>query len=310
MVWTYRHFHWLGLFYVLVATQGGHFVEHVVQMVQIHVLDRSGPAARGVFGELDVEWVHFGWNTWVLLAVVLLLVRYRRNPWLRATLVIAGWHEIEHAFILTKYLATDVPAHPGLLSEGGAVGGGLSLARPDLHFLYNLAERAPLFVAFAWTLKRSYDDWLARALPTAGVDALVATTKRAAVQRFGAGDVIISEGDAADRFYVLARGEVEVLTNAGDTAQAAQARLGPGAFFGEMGMLSDDPSPRTATVRAVTAVEVLTLDRSAFQALVEYRRPPPSRSLASQQTATRPTAFPRTSASTFRLEGAGVPSLE
>lgn len=29
-------------FFVLVITQGGHVVEHVVQMLRIHVLDRTG----------------------------------------------------------------------------------------------------------------------------------------------------------------------------------------------------------------------------------------------------------------------------
>lgn len=42
MVWTYRHYQWLALFYILVITQGGHVVEHIVQMIQIHLLDLSG----------------------------------------------------------------------------------------------------------------------------------------------------------------------------------------------------------------------------------------------------------------------------
>jgi hypothetical protein len=62
-VWTYRHYHWLALFYVLVVTQTGHVFEHVVQMVQIHVLGLTGASARGVFGALDIEWVHFIFNT-------------------------------------------------------------------------------------------------------------------------------------------------------------------------------------------------------------------------------------------------------
>src|SRR5439155_15634545 len=48
----------LGLFYVLVVTQGAHFLEHVAQMIQIHGYGLIGPGARGVIGVLDVEWVH------------------------------------------------------------------------------------------------------------------------------------------------------------------------------------------------------------------------------------------------------------
>jgi hypothetical protein len=77
--WTYRHYAWLALFYVLVVTQGGHVVEHIAQMVQIHILGLQGPQARGIFGALDIEWVHFLWNSWVLIAVVLLVWRFPRT---------------------------------------------------------------------------------------------------------------------------------------------------------------------------------------------------------------------------------------
>jgi hypothetical protein len=154
LAWTARHQGALALFSLLVVTQGGHVLEHVAQMVQIHLLGRSGPQARGVFGQLDVEWVHFAWNTWVLVAVALLLLRYRRNPWLWATLLLAGWHELEHAYLLWTYLETGRQGTPGLLAMGGRLDGGLPLSRPDLHFLYNLIETTPLVLAFAHALRR------------------------------------------------------------------------------------------------------------------------------------------------------------
>ena len=52
-----RAYQWLALFYVLVVTQAGHFLEHVAQMIQIHVLSLTGPDARGIFGTFDIEWV-------------------------------------------------------------------------------------------------------------------------------------------------------------------------------------------------------------------------------------------------------------
>jgi hypothetical protein len=78
----YFRYQWLALFYSLVVTQTGHFLEHVAQMIQIHVLGLTGADARGIFGTLDVECLHFLWNTWVLLAVVMLLWRFRANRWL------------------------------------------------------------------------------------------------------------------------------------------------------------------------------------------------------------------------------------
>src|SRR5919199_6089914 len=148
LVWIYQRYRWLALFYAVVVTQGGHCIEHISQMIQIHVLGLSGPAARGIFGALDIETVHFVWNTWVILAVALLLTRYRDNRWLWLTALLAGWHEIEHAYIFAVYLQTGLSGTPGLLSQGGALWGGLPITRPDLHFLYNAIESAPLFMAF------------------------------------------------------------------------------------------------------------------------------------------------------------------
>jgi hypothetical protein len=63
VAWTYQHYPFLALFYVLAVTQTGHLLEHVAQMVQIHLLGLTGPNAQGVISVLNVEWVHFVWNT-------------------------------------------------------------------------------------------------------------------------------------------------------------------------------------------------------------------------------------------------------
>jgi hypothetical protein len=152
---NFRRYHWLALFYILLVTQTGHFVEHVTQMVQIHVLGLRGTDAQGVFGALNIEWVHFAWNAWVLVAAILLVSRFRDNPWLWFTSIFAGWHGIEHAYILSIYLSTGVSSTPGLLSLGGLIGGGLPLVRPDLHFVYNLIETVPLAIAFFWQVRRT-----------------------------------------------------------------------------------------------------------------------------------------------------------
>jgi len=157
VAWTREHFGWLALFYGLSVLQGAHMVEHIVQMVQIHVLHWTGPAARGVFGVLDIEWVHFVWNTLVFVALALLAWRFRRNPLLWVTLAISVWHQVEHSYILSVYLRTGASGTPGLLGAGGKIAGGLPLKRPDLHFFYNLAETSVLFGAFGLQLRRASD---------------------------------------------------------------------------------------------------------------------------------------------------------
>jgi hypothetical protein len=151
---TYQHQAWLGVFFVLTALQLSHMGEHVAQMIQIHVLGLRGDDARGIFGVFDIEWVHFVWNALVVVGVVLLLTRCTHNRWLWVTLPIAGWHLVEHSYILSVYMSTGVSGTPGLLAQGGLLGGGLPLIRPDLHFGYNLIETVPLVAAFLLQTRR------------------------------------------------------------------------------------------------------------------------------------------------------------
>jgi MFS family permease len=74
---------------------------------------------------------------------------------------------------------------------------------------------------------------------------------------FSAGQVVVREGDPADRFYVIAEGEVEV--SHGDVVVRRETA---GDFFGEIGLLRN--VPRTATVTAVTDVKLWSLERSVF----------------------------------------------
>lgn len=143
---------WLAFYLVLAVTQTGHVGEHVVQIVQLRLLGLTGEHAHGIFGALDIEWVHFIWNSWVLVAVVVLLVGRPENRWLWVTAPLAAWHLFEHTFLIATYLLTGVEGNPGLLAMGGLLGNGLPLARADLHLLYNVLETIPLLIGlgYAW----------------------------------------------------------------------------------------------------------------------------------------------------------------
>ncbi len=76
-----------------------------------------------------------------------------------------------------------------------------------------------------------------------------------------AGHRILLEGEASDRFYVIASGIVEVSQD--DRLLRTESA---GDFFGEIGLLRD--VPRTATVTAVTDTELFALERHDFLAAV------------------------------------------
>lgn len=76
-----------------------------------------------------------------------------------------------------------------------------------------------------------------------------------------AGATIIAEGLAGDRYYAIARGDVEVSIGA-DTIRTMHG----GEGFGEIALLAD--RPRTAAVRAISDVELLTIERAPFLTVV------------------------------------------
>ena len=86
--------------------------------------------------------------------------------------------------------------------------------------------------------------------------------------RFKAGDIIFRQGDYPDRLYIIGKGEVDVVQETPEKPEVVLTRLGKDQFFGEIGILND--SPRSATVRAATDVEVLSIHRSYFTSLFSY----------------------------------------
>jgi len=146
---------WMALLGFLAVSQTAHLLEHVAQMIQIHLLHLSGANAQGIVGQLDIEWVHFIWNALVLITLVALLPHFRTNPWLIAVTPLAAWHFVEHSLMIATYIQTGVSGSPGLLSSGGLLFGGLPVARPDLHFLYNLVETVPLLIAWLVEVRKA-----------------------------------------------------------------------------------------------------------------------------------------------------------
>jgi CRP/FNR family transcriptional regulator, cyclic AMP receptor protein len=73
-----------------------------------------------------------------------------------------------------------------------------------------------------------------------------------------AGRTLITEGQPTDSFFIVISGQVQVMRRGKPIA-----RLGPGEFFGEIGML--DQGPATATVVCDGSVQAMVLSHAQFR---------------------------------------------
>ena len=80
--------------------------------------------------------------------------------------------------------------------------------------------------------------------------------------KFKPGQVIIREGELGSLFYVITEGHADILIRDADGSDIMLHRAGPGDFFGELSMLTNEP--RSARVRAEDHVTTLTLERTEF----------------------------------------------
>ncbi len=89
-------------------------------------------------------------------------------------------------------------------------------------------------------------------------------------QRVEAGSVLIQEGVTNTGFMALVlQGEAIVENEVGGGSQDSMmlTMLGTGSVFGELGVL--DGKPRSATITAVTAMDIAVLDRQALARLID-----------------------------------------
>jgi CRP/FNR family transcriptional regulator len=75
------------------------------------------------------------------------------------------------------------------------------------------------------------------------------------------GEVIVRQGDRGNCMFVIQEGEVEAFAES-DGRELRLRTMGPNEFFGEMALFEEET--RTATIRAISPVRVLTIDKKNF----------------------------------------------
>jgi hypothetical protein len=154
---------WFYFMTAVVAIQGGHVVEHIVQLLQVTVFGVPDSKALGLLGYVlqfngTEEWLHLGYNSFYLLSLYALIVPlWRITPavvptrafwfFLGASVWLETWHMVEHGVIISHVIANGGCPCPGI---GDAA---LGVSDTILHFFYNAVAYAGVVLAYLFVLR-------------------------------------------------------------------------------------------------------------------------------------------------------------
>ncbi len=74
---------------------------------------------------------------------------------------------------------------------------------------------------------------------------------------------VMAGGDPTDSLYIVLSGRLKVMMSDADGKEVILSILGPGEFFGEMGLIDD--APRSASVVAIESCELLSIAKRDFK---------------------------------------------
>ncbi|HVB49307.1 MAG TPA: cyclic nucleotide-binding domain-containing protein [Burkholderiales bacterium] len=97
-------------------------------------------------------------------------------------------------------------------------------------------------------------------LPDDQLRMLTTMVSRRSVTR---GTNVVAAGDLTDSLYIIISGRLKVMMSDADGKEVILAILGPGEFFGEMGLIDD--SPRSASVLTIEPCELLAITKRDFK---------------------------------------------
>ncbi|MEQ1923676.1 MAG: ATP-binding cassette domain-containing protein [Pyrinomonadaceae bacterium] len=154
-----------------------------------------------------------------------------------------------------------------VFDQGKLVGQGTHESLKDAGGVYTdlWRKQSGVEVDLQGTAARIQPEWL-REIPlfcNAPEHVLARVASELVFERLDADRIVFEEGDEGDKFYILARGKIEVITQPGKRL----AVLTDGDFFGEIALIDD--VPRNATVRTLVRCSFLTLTHAQFDKLLE-----------------------------------------
>jgi ABC-type multidrug transport system ATPase subunit len=116
------------------------------------------------------------------------------------------------------------------------------------------------------------EEFLVETFPALTDEQLIRATRNLQRQAYAPGEVILQEGSPPGSFYIVTKGQIEVLVEASDGDRMVVARMGKGQYFGEIELLRGGAN--LATIRAdwETGAEVVALEADTFTSLLDESR--------------------------------------
>jgi len=117
------------------------------------------------------------------------------------------------------------------------------------------------------------EQYLVSAFPALTERQLVRATRNLEREDYAPGSIILQEGTAPDRFFIITRGQIEVLVDASDGERLVVARMGRGQYFGEIELLRGGANIATIRAAVDSGARVVTLDNETFAMLMAESQP-------------------------------------
>jgi signal transduction histidine kinase len=107
-----------------------------------------------------------------------------------------------------------------------------------------------------------------RAFPGIKPDEVEELIRSGQINQYSTDKVLCHENALEDTFYLILNGQVQVTKVINNIQDRLLKTLGPGDFFGEMALIHN--APRAATVKSVTPLVVLEINKEAFDRVLKH----------------------------------------
>jgi ABC-type lipoprotein export system ATPase subunit len=117
------------------------------------------------------------------------------------------------------------------------------------------------------------EEYLAKTFPTLNEAQLIEATRSLEPQKHAPGALILKQGAAPEKFFLITRGGVEVVLPGTDGQEIVAATMVQGQYFGEVELRRGGDNIAAIRADRVMGVEVAALERAAFERLIAGSAP-------------------------------------